>query len=172
MAVVNPDHLLDQAEQLFQLLHPGGALRQADRRRAISSAYYAVFHFVLTEGADLFVGAERRKLPRYALVYRGVDHSALRRLCEEVIKPQPSTKYRKYFPEGGFGPDMQAFAGAVLELREKREIADYDPSQWIKATDATGAIATARSAISLFKAASPEGQRRRVFLTLLFFPPR
>jgi len=45
----------------------GGAPRQADLRRAISSAYYAVFHAIMAEAADDFVGSTHRHTPRYAL---------------------------------------------------------------------------------------------------------
>lgn len=78
MAVLNPDHLLEQADRL--LAPPGGgAPRQVDLRRAISNAYYSLFHAVLTDAADDFVGSTHRQSPRYALVYRSVDHKSLRK---------------------------------------------------------------------------------------------
>ena len=83
MAVLNPDHLLEQADGL--IVPPGGgAPRQADLRRAISNAYYAVFHAVVTQAADELVGKTNRTTPRYALVYRSIDHSSLRKVCENV----------------------------------------------------------------------------------------
>ena len=71
MAVLNSDHLLDQAERLTTPLGLG-APRQADLRRAISAAYYGVFHAVATEAADEFVGRTQRDSARYALVYRSI----------------------------------------------------------------------------------------------------
>jgi hypothetical protein len=41
--VIDPDHLLKQAQRLARPPRPG-APRQADLRRAVSSAYYAIFH--------------------------------------------------------------------------------------------------------------------------------
>jgi hypothetical protein len=55
MPVLNPDHLFDQAERLVATT-AGGAPRQADLRRAVSSVYYGLFHAILTAAADLFVG--------------------------------------------------------------------------------------------------------------------
>ncbi len=93
MAVLNPDHLLDQADRL--ITPPGGgAPRQADLRRAISNAYYAVFHAVVAQAADDFVGITHRASPRYGLVYRSIDHKSLRKLCEDVKK----TLYRQNTP--------------------------------------------------------------------------
>lgn len=169
MAVLNPDHLFDQAEKLVAP-PPAGPPRQVDLRRAISAAYYAVFHFVLTAAADEFVGVTKKTTRRYTLVYRSIDHRALRDLCSEAKKPQLTAKYGKYAPSNGFGPNIQAFASAVLELQEKRHSADYDPSSRVKTSDVRLAIATARSAIRRFERASPG--RRGAFLALLLFPPR
>ena len=109
MPVLNPDHLLEQADRL--IAPPGGgAPRQADLRRAISNAYYGVFHAIVTEAADDFVGKTQRQTPRYALLYRSIDHRSLRTLCEDVVKTTLPAKYSKYQPSGGFGPDLLALA--------------------------------------------------------------
>lgn len=169
MAILNPDHLLDQAEQLTLAL-AAGPRRQADLRRAVSTAYYAVFHFILTAAADEIVGITNRRTSQYVLIYRSVDHRALRELCEQVKKPQPIAKFAKYAPPNGFGSKIQTFASALVELQEKRHQADYDPSHMVKMDEARLAIANARSAIIRFKRASR--QRRKAFLILLMFTPR
>jgi hypothetical protein len=84
--IPNAEHLLDQAERLIAPVGPG-APRQVDLRRAISSAYYAVFHAVLAAAADEFVGWAQRAETAYGLVYRRIDHGALRELCAELNKP-------------------------------------------------------------------------------------
>lgn len=169
MAVLNPDHLLHQAERLTA--PPGvGAPRQADLRRAISAAYYGVFHAVATEAADDLVGKTQRDSPRYALVYRSIDHGRLRGICEDVAKPTPPAKYLKYLPSGGFGPDLIAVATAISELQERRHSADYDSLFRAKTSDAVLAVATARNALVRFRSAN-RGQRR-TFVSLVVFPPR
>lgn len=90
MGLLNPDHLLDQADRLTRAPDVG-APRQADLRRAISSAYYAVFHALVTEATDNVVGKTQRHTPLYALVYRSIDHRALRRTCEEIAKEAART---------------------------------------------------------------------------------
>jgi uncharacterized protein (UPF0332 family) len=54
VAILNPDQLFEQAEKLIAI--PAGRPRQVDIRRAISSAYYAIFHAIITAAADQFVG--------------------------------------------------------------------------------------------------------------------
>ena len=107
MAVLSPDHLLEQADRL--ITPPGGgAPRQADLRRAISNAYYAVFHAVVTEAADDFVGRTHRQTPRYALVYRSIDHKSLRGVCEDIVKTKLPKRYSMHEPAGGFGPELRS----------------------------------------------------------------
>lgn len=169
MAVVNPDHLLDQADRL--MTPPGGgAPRQADLRRAISNAYYALFHAVVTEAADSLVGRTHRTSSLYALVYRSIDHRSLRRLCEDVTKTTLPAKYSRYAPKSGFGVDLIALATAVVDLQEKRHLADYDPLFGVRMSDAVLALATSRTALLRFRSANRAW--RRIFATLLVFSPK
>jgi hypothetical protein len=170
MAVINPDHLLDQARRLLAIQDARGLVRQVERRRAISAAYYAVFHYILIALADELVGRRNRKSPRYALVYRRLDHTALEGLCKEVRKTQMAPKYVSYVPASGWGENIREFASLVVELKEKRNAADYDPGFWVKIADANQAIESANSAIAGFECASVI--RKKAFLTLLLFPPR
>lgn len=167
---MNPDHLLEQAGRLIEGTTAGAEPRQVDLRRAISAAYYAVFHDVLAAAADEFVGPAERGTPRYTLAYRSIDHRVLSRLCAEVKKSKPSAQYQGYAPATGFTREARSFAGYIVELQEKRHSADYDPSARFTMADGHFAIAIARRAIERFAGLDPE--ERQIFLTLLLFPPR
>jgi uncharacterized protein (UPF0332 family) len=169
VTIPNPEHLLQQAEKLIGTVAPGQP-RQVDMRRAISTAYYALFHATLTEAADNVIGARNRNTERYGLVYRSVNHDALRKLCEEVQKLKLTDKYRRFEPIGGFAPGIRAFAAAVIELQHKRHSADYDPLIRLSRTEARLVISGGRTALSRFKAASDE--QRQIFANLLLFTPR
>jgi uncharacterized protein (UPF0332 family) len=169
LAILNPEHFFEQADQLIAP-PAAGPPRQVSIRRAISAAYYGLFHAMLIAAADQFVGASKRSTNLYALVYRAVDHRALRVLCEEVKKSNRSSKYLPYEPWGGFGTNIAAFAITALELQEKRHEADYNPMVRMKSLDAQVAIAAAKAALAGFEAASKPS--REAFLTLLLFPPR
>lgn len=136
----------------------------------MSGAYYGLFHFTLTALADEFIGVTQRATSRYALVYRSIDHRTLRDICAEVKKQTLSAKYAAHVPPNGFGPDIQIFATAAIDLQEKRHLADYNPGPRFKTSDAKLVIGTARSAIRRFMGASQD--RRKAFLTLLLCPPR
>lgn len=169
VSILNPEHLFEQALQLVAA-PAAGAPRQSDIRRAISAAYYGVFHFVLTALADEVVGSTKRGTSRYELVYRSLDHRRLKDLCSEVAKPTLPPKYRPYEPSIGFGSNIPGFATAIIELQDKRHRADYSQIMRFRASDARAAVATARSAIRQFNRAN--AQRRKTFLILLLCPPR
>jgi uncharacterized protein (UPF0332 family) len=168
VAILNPEHLFEQAEELIS--PSSGRPRQVDVRRAISAAYYATFHAMITAATDYFVGVTNRDESRYGLVYRSVGHGWIRELCEEVQKQTLRSKFRRYAPPKGFGVDIADFATAVVELQEKRHAADYDVMIRMNRSDAIVAIAQARAALGRFDKASQA--ERLAFLSLLLFPPR
>jgi hypothetical protein len=169
MAILNPEHLLDQADALLSQTR-GGARRQVDLRRAISAAYYAVFHTVMIAAADRIVGRNKRSAPQHALVYRGIDHRALSNFCMMASRPSLPSKYLSCCPGGGFGSAIQSFSRAVIDLQLQRHSADYDPGQYIDASEAGAWIRIARDSIAQWGAAP--GDEREAFLLLLLFPPR
>ena len=168
MALINPEHLFEQADGLVAT--QVGRPRQADVRRAISAAYYGVFHAIITQGVNLFVGATNQNSKNYGLAYRSVDHAWLRELCREVQKQTLPNRFRPYEPNNGFGPNIQAFAIALVDLQEKRHVADYDITATMRQSDAVLAVKTARAALRRFSKASKT--RRNAFLGLLLFRPR
>lgn len=169
MAILNPEHLLEQADQFIGPPRAGPP-RQVDLRRAISAAYYAIFHMVLTAAADEFVGASRRSTKEYGLVFRSVDHRTLKLVCQEVAKPSPTFRYAGYMPEYGFGPEFDAFVSILPELQESRHSADYDPLVRFRTSEAKSVVALAWAAMGGFKLAPAKS--RKAFLVLLLFPPK
>lgn len=166
--MILPERLFEQAERLVA----EGAARssQEDLRRAVSAAYYALFHQCLTAAADTLLGADTRASDLYALAYRSVDHRRLKDLCVEYAKQQPSRRYADHLRVGDLDQDLVAYAEMVLELYQSRASADYDPTWTVSGANASVALETARSAFARFAAADPEKRRR--FLILLHFPPR
>ena len=112
----DPERLFEQADELID-----GYKNETDLRRAISTAYYGVFHFILRHVADTIAGTGNRSTNLYGMVYRSVEHKPLRDLCATL-----GSKVKSYAPMGGFGPVI-AFAGLVQQLYEQRILADYVP---------------------------------------------
>jgi hypothetical protein len=164
----DPLHLFEQADGLITAAQPEGP-RQEDLRRAISATYYGVFHFTLTAAANMIVVEELRSTELYGLVYRSVDHTWLRALCEEVQKATIRRKWQRYTPPDGFG-SIVGFAAAVSSLQELRYAADYDPLFRVDVAQAKLALKQARTAVEVFHDSTDT--QRKAFLFLLLFKPR
>jgi hypothetical protein len=159
----------EQAERLIAPASPG-APRQVDLRRAISNAYYGVFHATLASVANQFIGKSKQSTSQYNLLYRSIDHATLRNLCMELRQRNLSPKLGRHAPVGGFGSDIRAFAATVLDLQQIRHDADYDPSIRYQRSESIRAVRAARDALASFEAAADI--EREAFLSLLVFKPR
>jgi hypothetical protein len=141
-----------------------------DLRRAISDAYYGIFHATLAAAADQFVGASKRATSHYALVYRSVSHGVIRELCLEIKKQTLPRLLARHAPPAGFGANMMAYSEVVVDLQEKRLSADYDPLRRYQTVDALAAVGAAQNALNHFKNATDA--EREAFLAVLVFKPR
>ncbi|MGJ4888839.1 hypothetical protein ACQR1Y_11625 [Bradyrhizobium sp. HKCCYLRH3099] len=157
----DPNELLLQADALAA---PASAT-QVDLRRAISAAYYAVFHFCLTFAADMVCGSAVRSSDRYRHVYRSIDHSTLRNLCDKLRKTSP--KDIAIAPSMGFG-NISDFARIAVTLQELRHRAEYDPQPVLTALEARTAVSEARQAITWFTSSNDEQQKTFLVLLLSF----
>ncbi|MDB5311248.1 MAG: hypothetical protein JWO38_5450 [Gemmataceae bacterium] len=111
--------LLDQAERLAGMdpTRP----KQASLRRAISTAYYALFHLLIREACtQLVTGPELR-----ALTARAFDHKAMKHACQEFTKQQLSPRLRAV-AGATTPPDLQHVAETFIKLQQARHEADYN----------------------------------------------
>jgi uncharacterized protein (UPF0332 family) len=107
--------LLTTARQLAQL-HQRRP-RQADLRRAVSTAYYALFHGLAETAADRLVGATppARSSSAWSRVYRDLTHHNAKKACVSAEQFSDSA-------------DLLLFTTTFPELQDLRHQADYDPN--------------------------------------------
>jgi hypothetical protein len=126
------DDLLDIAADLAR--REGGKPRQTSLRRAISSAYYALFHALATLCAKELVGYSK-PWRVYAPIYRTLDHGR----AKDVFK-------RSLI---GYSASITAIGQTFILLQERRHAADYDPSPpQIGRSEAIDLIGQAKQAIA------------------------
>ncbi len=91
--------------------------RQSDLKRALSTAYYAMFHCMCRQCADLLVGGAQsdRSPEAWNQAYRAVEHGFAKNQCK-------NTTIMRRFPR-----EVEDFARLFIELQENRHAADYDP---------------------------------------------
>lgn len=133
--------------------------QQSDLRRAVSTAYYALFHTLARDAANRLVGMETATphSAAWTQIYRALDHGTARAGCEHVR--------RLNFPE-----PLAGCADTFLILQKERHKADYDPDYRTSRPEALALVTQAESAITAFNAADATG--RRAFLVHLIFNRR
>lgn len=115
--------LLEQARHLA--LKEPRRPKQASLRRAISSAYYAIFHLLTSESAARLTPKQPADLK--CRVQRAFGHRDMKKVCEAFSKPT----LPDHWNFASFNPvpsDLKKIAKVFVELQEARHLADYDLS--------------------------------------------
>ena len=143
------DHdFLKTAQQLVNFTGSGRP-RQTDLRRAISTAYYAVFHALCHMCADAFIGTRAETRKAWQQVYRSLEHNNVRKSCRSGV-------IENRFPE-----DIKELCSIITQLQEKRHEADYDPFARFLMRDVMEIMAQAETALKLIR--NLELKHRRAF---------
>ncbi len=86
-------------------------------RRAISTAYYAMFHALAISNANCLIGSPYDPITRHAWsrAYRGLEHRDTKRNLQrnQVL----------------FSRQVRIFADTFVQMQAQRHNADYDPDQ-------------------------------------------
>jgi hypothetical protein len=143
-----------------------GKATQADLRRALSGAYYAVFHALSALVADALVPAEGAQRPERAWlhVYRALDHGKMRQRLLDLLAPDGSIRH-------GFPALIGDIATTFSALQQERHEADYDPSASFLWLDVWVSVSRGREAVSAVGALEPP-HRVALAVWLLLDPPR
>jgi uncharacterized protein (UPF0332 family) len=150
------DDLLEQAYHLARRERKNPT--QASLRRAVSTAYYALFHLLIDEAVGNWA-VERQR----SVLARTFDHGRMKKVCEDYVNNyyssgQPSALLK-----------LKNVAHAFLLLQEQRHKADYDNSfEWSR-TNAVAAIDLASSAFSDWRSIRKQVSAQD-YLLALFLP--
>ena len=136
---------------------PRGRPRETNLRRAVSTAYYALFHCMAQSAADLIVGGSGadRSRPAWRQAYRGIDHGIARQRCEKQI-------FISKFP-----PEIQTFANLFVLMQKNRHKADYDPSARFFKSEILSMISDAEEVIHGYERSPRKDRRAFVVYVLL-----
>ena len=157
-------HLLAQAEQLAGRGAGPGRPRQVDLRRAVSAAYYAVYHEVTLRSAAQIIGYDQTAVqppaPPVAHLVRWFSHNAVAhavRLTQQLASPEVDERWkpgRRAAWEVLHDRHRRALPAHLLrtvrrirDLQERRVVADYDRVTPISRAHALSAVQQARGAI-------------------------
>ena len=128
---------------------------QADLRRAVSTAYYAMFDTLARSCADAIVGKSpaTRASHEWPRVYRALEHGKSKKALGELTNASA-------FPTG-VDPALLGFRETLEKLRQRRHDADYNPMPLkLKREDVSTLVDQAEAAIDDFVRQAPADQRR------------
>ena len=132
------DDLIEHAIFLSELNRPH-APKQVDLRRAVSAAYYGLFHMLTMEAAQNWKHQSQRH--RFARMF---DHGRMK-TCFSRVSSRPLPVDAAEIPIARY---LKLVADSFVKLQQARHTADYDNSQvwsrtqvWEVICEAEGAMA-------------------------------
>ena len=134
-----------------------GRPRQTDLCRAVSAAYYALFHALSRNCADMLAGSTRanRSQPAWRQTYRPLEYGLARNQCRNQ-----AVMLR-------FPLEIQWFGELFVVMQQIRHHADYDPMATFSRFLVMRQIDQAEEAIERFNSVE-RGQRRAFAIYVLF----
>ena len=160
--MVNPQDLIDIAMQLADGLGDGnrGRPKQTELSRAVSCAYYAMFHTLASCCGDTLIGATPRNRPNRAWrqAYRALDHNRAKSRCSNL-------GMMNLFPSA-----IQNFGEHFIEMQRQRHLADYDPLTGFRRSQVQQLIEETAGRIREFNAVDTSD--RLAFSAYILFPIR
>ena len=147
--------LIRVALDLLEVAERGGS--SAHLRRALSAAYYAMFHCLARVAADRLMRDDgtRRNAAARLHVYRALQHQHARRQCLNAGAMALHAE------------DIRRFAVRFARLQAQRHRADYDPVARFDMSEGRRTIHSAHEGIRLLERASAADQRAFAIWVLL-----
>ena len=136
------DDLLAQADRLAhaETKKP----KQASLRRAVSAAYYALFHYLIDESTRFLVSGRQRDGLRRQLA-RCFDHGQMRRAAQAFVAPSASSPWRAIVSAAPTSALVDV-AAAFIALQEARHEADYDLARVFTRVEANALVGRSQAA--------------------------
>jgi uncharacterized protein (UPF0332 family) len=140
--------------------------KQASLRRAISTAYYGLFHCLLASAAASFLSQKHRAL-RPALM-RVFKHREMAEACQRLLKLKAQPAAMAPFVGGAALPlDLEIVAEAFVALQQARHEADYDLARRFARSEAQDLVDLADAAVQALDRVSGDPHCALLFVAFL-----
>ena len=150
----------DLLKQAIDLIHKDASNpTQADLRRAVSTAYYAIFHLLISETTLNWSRDSSRDL-----LGRMFEHNVMRRASSRILDS-------RVFPFAGEDPalvlKLRRLAELFIQLQDKRNIADYHNGVSWTPVESLRAVTTAGRAFEIWASIKNENIAQEYLVSLL-----
>ena len=108
---------------------------EADRRRAVSALYYALFHRLCATGAAIFATGGPQLQLKSA---RAFNHGPMAQVCTLYVASGRRGQFVSelaWHPAGSPSAGIVAVASAFIQLQQARHLADYDLAAELSAVE-------------------------------------
>lgn len=137
---------------------------QARLRRAVSTAYYALFRALIEESTRWLAGAGARNMRQ--VMARSFDHGAMRDFAERIVHRKPPEFMQGLMPS--IPPDLAKVAAALVRLQAERHRADYDWAKPFNKVEVVRRLTTTRKILTeVLGADQPYSDELKNFLMIL-----
>jgi hypothetical protein len=157
-----PEQLISQAEFLLRQ----AAFNEASVRRAVSSAYYALFHLLIRDAVVNWKHADQ-----HARLARSFDHKRMKDASTAILREMGDIAIQSTAgadPEQAARFRLSTVAQAFVDLQQARHKADYDVGEPFGPVDAAVDVAQARPAFITWADVRDEPLAQRCIYSLLF----
>jgi hypothetical protein len=134
-------------------MREGKKPRQASLRRAVSAAYYALFHLLTADRARFLSPA--KPIDLRMLVGRAFEHGHMRQVCAGFVQGNAGQPGNKSIPSTTrklldlpLQQSLVVVLQAFVDLQEARHQADYDLTRQWNRLDVLTYVGTARQAFT------------------------
>lgn len=100
--------------------------RQASLRRAVSAAYYSLFHLLVDEATAMMFGRAGSRRRFRDVLARSFSHSSMAAACRSFAGANLPVAIASVVAPLSIPDDLQTVATAFRELQEERRRADYN----------------------------------------------
>lgn len=100
--------------------------KQASLRRALSAAYYALFHLLTSEASRRLVGTDPARASLRGIVQRAFGHADMSEAAQGFASANPSRKVSGALGSTAVAPELRRVARTFVDLRQLRHDADYN----------------------------------------------
>ena len=150
----------DLIQQALMLVHKEPRKpKQASLRRAVSTAYYALFHLLI----DASVANWKTAKLRHGLA-RSFEHTHMKEASKRFQQPNAPQYTGQSAP---VVTTLRDIATTFVQLQEKRHIADYDNATFWTRTEALLHVAQVQKAFQLWETIRDEPLAQEYLLALL-----
>ena len=155
---MSPESFIKTARELIPTGQ--GKPRSTNLRRAVSTAYYALFHCLAGSCADTLIGGVHaiRGSGAWILTYRALNHRSAKAKCRDEQNLRQ------------FSESIREFAEMFARMQGHRHRADYAPDAGFRKSEAIQRITEAENAIRDFEKESLV--ERRAFAAYILFKER